>query len=100
MNDDPRIEPLAKLIAKEISYDASQDVAELKCPHCQKVAREAEYHHWIDHRGVLEGQIRKHLGVRDSGGEISRILEQAYVSGKRAEDAKNLATEIIAAVFC
>lgn len=94
----PPIEPLIKLIEKEIDYDANRVQEEIKCQHCGKVVRPEYLSYWIDHRHILAGAIATHLGLRDSD-PVNRVLENEAVTGKPVDDAPVLAKAVLDALF-
>lgn len=94
----PTVEVLAAFIAKHISYDANLVSEGVKCPHCGKMAREPVESHWIDHRGVLAGQIADFLGLNVYD-QVDDELDGAMVNGDKEEDSKWLAENIIRRIY-
>lgn len=93
-----KITELAKVIEKEISYDASGHTPEERCPHCGKVIKEeSTWGYWIDHRGMLAQAIANHLGLGSAMREaIDGQLSNATVTGNKKKDSLEIAKEILA----
>ena len=91
------VEELSAFIAKNISYDGSEDAPAIICPHCGKEARQARHSYWIDHKGVLEYEIQQFLGFKTDA--VRDVLEYANVTGSAKADAKDLAEQIISEVY-
>lgn len=91
-------EELANYIEKEISYDASEALKEVKCQHCGKIVQHQMLNHWIDHRSALAGNIALQLRLRVAE-DIYDILTDACVTGNAEEDAKALAYAIWSELF-
>lgn len=86
-------EELTKIIEKEISYDANECQAEIKCQHCSEIVRRQVLDHWIDHKSTLINSITHALGLRIDE-QIERILDDVYVTGDAETDSKEIADKI------
>ena len=94
------VDELATFIAKHISYDGSVSVDGVKCPHCGKMAREEVLHHWIDHKGVLVGNIARFLNLTPRVTSIvDDVIDSAHVSGNSKKDGRKIAEAIWAEVY-
>lgn len=84
---------LAKLIEREISYDASGHSPEERCPHCGKVIKEEEtWGYWIDHRALLAQAIVDYLGLGSSLRDaIEEKLGEVGVTGNAKNDSVTIA---------
>jgi hypothetical protein len=92
-----KIKALAKVIEREISYDASGHSDEERCPHCHKVIKEEQtWGYWIDNKGTLAQAIVNHLGL-GSGlrGAIEEKLGDVYVTGDKKKDSVEIAEAIL-----
>jgi hypothetical protein len=92
-----KITELAKVIERNISYDASGHQPEKRCPHCGEVIEKEETcGYWIDHKGTLAQEIANHLGLSSAFREaIERQLDDVDVTGDAKKDSLVIVKEIL-----
>lgn len=92
-----KITELAKVIEKNISYDASGHTPEKRCPHCNEVIQKEEiYGYFLDHRGSLAQQIANYFGLGESFREtVEEKLQEVSVTGDKKRDSIAIANEIL-----